>query len=287
MNKHTYISIVIGIVAIVSSFLFWTNQIHTIVLPRVSQSIVDSVNDTLNAWFGVGDTEDEIVLKEHIVEDLGEHFVTRIQRTHLTASVTSETVRERIAPQEEPQPEPEPEEVLPEPEPSPEPVHASAPIDEELTQWELTPVWTIAIPSLGIRAPVLLPSMQNWSSRAWGILEEQMQIGLNHGTVAYPHSSAPGTNGNLIVAGHSSPPTRSAEQSAFGSVFARLPEIGIGEEIQVSSARYVVQEKFVVSPQETSILEQQHDESILKLITCYPVGTTKERMIVLAKKIEE
>lgn len=285
MNKHTYTSIAIGIISIVGSFLFWTNHIHTIALPRVSQSIVDSVNDTLNAWFGAGDTEEEIVVHEHIVEDLGEHFVTRIQRTHLTASVTSETVRERIVIQQESEvePQPQPEEVQPEP----EPVHASAPIDEELTQWELTPVWTIAIPSLGIRAPVLLPSMQNWSSRAWGVLEEQMQIGLNHGTVAYPHSSAPGTNGNLIVAGHSSPPTRSAEQSAFGSVFARLPEIGIGEEIQVSSTRYVVQEKLVVSPQETSILEQQHDESILKLITCYPVGTTKERMIVLAKKIEE
>ena len=160
----------------------------------------------------------------------------------------------------------------------------------ELEQWGIARAWSITIPSLGIRAPVLLPSMKNWTSRAWDMLEEQMQIGLNHGAVAYPHSSGPGRKGNLIIAGHSSPPTESAKQSEFGRLFERLPEIKVGEEISIVTAgspvRYRVEEKMIVSPQETSILEQQYDESILKLITCYPVGTTRDRMIVLAKKIE-
>ena len=165
----------------------------------------------------------------------------------------------------------------------------AAPVESqpsELESWELSPTWTIAIPSLNIRAPVLLPSRTHWDSRAWTLLEEQMQVGLNNGSVAYPHSATPGGVGNLIIAGHSSPPDEASAASNFGHLFARLPDIAIGDEVQVGTATYRVDEKFVVPPSEVSILAQQQDESILKLITCYPVGTTKNRMIITAKKVE-
>jgi LPXTG-site transpeptidase (sortase) family protein len=163
--------------------------------------------------------------------------------------------------------------------------------EEELNSWEISYAWRIVVPSLGIRAPVLLPSMKYWGQHAWDMLEEQMQIGLNHGAVAYPHSTSPGSNGSLIIAGHSSPPTEAAEKSAYGSLFASLPSIDVGEEIVVETAaspvRYRVEKKIIVSPSMTSLLEQQYDDSILKVITCYPVGTTRDRMIILAKKVEE
>ena len=74
-------------------------------------------------------------------------------------------------------------------------------------------------------------------------------------------------------------------------MFASLPSIDVGEEIVVETAaspvRYRVEKKIIVSPSMTSLLEQQYDDSILKVITCYPVGTTRDRMIILAKKVEE
>lgn len=258
-------------------------------LPHVSKGIVSEIESAIETLFGSAPEREEISITDVTIEDLGVHFAKNIQHTKLTASVTHKETRSVLEPSEEAEsPEPAKESAtIPEEEPAHEPLH-SAP--SELVQWDVNPAWGISIPSLNIRAPVLLPSMKHWTSRAWDLLEQQMQVGLNHGTVAYPHSAGPGRKGNLIIAGHSSPPTDEAAASSFGHVFAKLPNIDIGEEISVTTASspitYAVKEKFVVTPDMTSILEQQYDESILKLITCYPVGTTKNRMIILAKKVE-
>lgn len=163
---------------------------------------------------------------------------------------------------------------------------------EELAQWEIHRAWTIAIPSLGIRAPVLLPSMKYWSSRSWEMLEEQMQTGLSYGTVAYPHSKAPGENGSLIIAGHSSPPDERAKESDFGSVFERVPQIVVGEDIVVTRGgkqiHYTVESTDIVSPEATTILAPSFENTgILKIITCYPVGTSKSRFVVTARMKED
>lgn len=281
MNKHTYTAYSLSIFAIFGSLLLWTNVVAILPSPHVPQRI----SEFLQRYR----PQEPLAVHSQTIDALGEHFVTSVQRTHLTASVTHTESRQEIAKPkvQESMPEAHSEEqsaaevVKPE---ELEEVHAAA---DEVEQWGLVRAWTIAIPRLGIRAPILLPTMDNWSARAWDMLEEQMQIGLHHGTVAYPHSVNPGAKGNLIIAGHSSPPDEASAQSAYGSVFAALPDIQIGETIKVSSSQYVVEDKFVVSPQETSILEQQDDESLLKLITCYPVGTTRERMIVVARKVED
>lgn len=166
-------------------------------------------------------------------------------------------------------------------------LHASA-SDER--QWGLTRMWSLSIPDLGIRAPVYLPSRTYWDAQKWELLEEQMQAGMQEGLVAYPHSVLPGKEGSLIIAGHSSPPNVRAEESNFGRIFERLPSIDNGSEILIEEGgttfRYMVTETIIVSPEETSILSQQFDESILKLITCYPVGTTKDRLVVIAERVE-
>ena len=160
--------------------------------------------------------------------------------------------------------------------------------DSELEEWGLRPVYRLSIPSIGVRSPVLLPSREFWDIARWDLLEKQQQKGLLNGAVLYPHSVLPGELGAMIIAGHSSPPTEEAEESKYGHLFARLPEVERGDTISVLSAgvpvTYKVENKTVVSPHQTSILEQNYDESILKLITCYPVGTTQNRMIVIAKK---
>lgn len=284
MNKYKYCAVTTAFLAIFASFAFWTFHLEWIPFPRVSDKTVSVVEKLIEQFIP---SEPEAVSVEDIeVEALGGHYAEHTTVTSVAASVIANTsvvvvepVREEVdLPQEEKQQEME-NEVL----------HAAPP--NELEQWELKRAWNIAVPSLGIRAPVMLPSLKYWSSQAWDLMEEQMQVGLNHGTVAYPHSSRPGGDGSLIIAGHSSPPTVAAEQSNFGNVFAKLPDIAVGEDITVSTSaapiRYRVEEKIIVSPTVTSILEQQYDESVLKLITCYPVGTTKNRMIIIAKKVQE
>lgn len=225
----------------------------------------------------------QVEVKEVTVQDLGTHFEQSVRSTTVRASVIADSSTISVAPKLAPAPEAAVDVTE-------EPVRPAAPIrPAELEQWELVNAWGISIPSLSVRAPILLPSMKYWSTQSWDLLEQQMQVGLNHGAVAYPHSVNPGRDGSLIVAGHSSPPDEKSADSAYGSLFARLPEIEIGEEVEVMSGgevvRYRVDSKEVVSPKATSILQQQPDESVLKLITCYPVGTTRDRMIITATKI--
>jgi LPXTG-site transpeptidase (sortase) family protein len=280
VNKHKQTATVTAIVALCASFAFWTHHLDWVPLPHISEQAVDIFDGIMKKFKAPVPKSVSVVEVE--VENLGGHFTTQSIETELTASVTSNSVaviEDTVEPIAEVVVEDAVEEV----------VQPAAPT--ELEQWELKRAWSIAVPGLGIRAPVMLPSLTYWSTQAWGLMEEQMQVGLNHGTVAYPHSAGPGGNGSLIIAGHSSPPTASAEQSVYGDVFARLPEIEVGQDITVTTSAspvtYRVEEKMIVSPNVTSILEQQTDDSILKLITCYPVGTTKSRMIIIAKKVEK
>ncbi len=160
---------------------------------------------------------------------------------------------------------------------------------DEFAQWELRSAYTLSIPKIGVYTSVYLPSRRYWDNKEWTLLEEQMQVGLTAGAVAYPHSARPGAKGNLIIAGHSSPPDERAEQSGNGHLFAQLPTLEAGDTISVlageSFVDYEVTKIAVVSPNDTYILSQQRDDRILKLITCYPIGSTRDRWIVTAVRV--
>jgi len=158
---------------------------------------------------------------------------------------------------------------------------------DKRAQWGLTHRYELAIPSLGVRVPVYVPDRKFWDAAQWDLLEEQMQVGLLYGAVAYPHSVAPGSPGALIIAGHSSPPNDRAEESVYGKIFARLPELQTGSEVSVrygtTSVRYVVENIKVVPARDTSILVGDSRDHLLKLITCYPVGSVKDRLVITAR----
>lgn len=160
----------------------------------------------------------------------------------------------------------------------------------ELKQWEIQQVSTLSIPSLSIRSSVFLPSRRYWDVRDWETLERQMQVGLLYGVVSYPNAAAPGADGTIVIAGHSSPPNDRARESHFGSIFATLPNIEQGAEIivrtQSATVTYAVERTQIVSSDDTTILVGQQEESLLKLMTCYPVGSTKERFVVIAKRVD-
>ncbi len=267
MNKHQYSAIATAIFGLTASAVLWTKVITVVKLPSVPDVAISVVEELLGNLFTAHKQEvsSNAIGNKKEIQHLGVHFAKTIVSPIPPTSQTSPT-------------------------PLPTPLHASAVQPSELDNWELARAWSIDVPSLRIRAPILLPSMRYWNSQEWTMLEEQMQVGLNHGAVAYPHSASPGSVGSLIVAGHSSPPDEKSKASAYGHLFASLPDIEIGQDIVVRSGRdtitYRIDTKEVVSPQHTEILRQQNDESILRVITCYPVGTTRNRMIITARKIE-
>lgn len=293
MNKHQSKAAIIAVVAIVASFALWTKALDRLDFPDLSNDLTDAFNAIIEDVIYSYIKRPVIAVQEVEVKDLGAHFVESVAETHLEGGVAHTIQQQHVVKQTSTDvPETIPTDVATVP---------SAPLEgsllketqtsaDELSQWELAHTWRITIPDLGIRAPVLLPSMKYWGTQAWDLLEQQMQVGLNHGAVAYPHSVSPGVPGSLIIAGHSSPPHEAAKKSNYGHLFAKLPDIAIGQEITVTTSGapivYRVEQKQIVSPKMTTILEQQYDQSVLKLITCYPVGTTRDRMIVLAKKVE-
>lgn len=160
----------------------------------------------------------------------------------------------------------------------------------ELKQWGLSKRYELSIPSIGLHTAVYVPDRRYWDARQWDLLERQMQVGLLQGAAAYPHSAAPGGAGALIIAGHSSPPSEQARLSAFGTLFSRLPDLSVGDTVALlmdgRTITYRVTGRSVVEATATEVLSQPDEGSMLKLITCYPIGTDARRLIVTAELVE-
>lgn len=137
---------------------------------------------------------------------------------------------------------------------------------------------TLAIPSLGISAPVIYDVAQN---------EEAFQVALQSGVVHYPGSSLPGEVGNVYIFGHSSDYAWS--KGSYKSVFAVLPKIEKGAEIKLTDSKgfmytYIVTKQFVVGPKDVSVLSQDtKGKRILTVQTSYPIGTALKRYVVQAE----
>ncbi|HBD86045.1 MAG TPA: sortase, partial [Clostridiales bacterium] len=71
----------------------------------------------------------------------------------------------------------------------------------------------------------------------------------------------------------------------WGSFFSRLDELEAGNEILVDRSgityTYIVEETFVVAPEDTWVLSETEDARIT-LITCTPVRVATHRLIVRA-----
>lgn len=137
---------------------------------------------------------------------------------------------------------------------------------------------TLAIPSLGISAPIIYDVEQN---------EDAFQIALQNGVVHYPGSSLPGQVGNVYIFGHSSDYAWS--KGNYKSVFAVLPKIEKGAEIKLTDSKgfmytYLVVKQFVVGPKDVSVLSQDtKGKHMLTVQTSYPIGTALKRYVVQAE----
>jgi len=77
----------------------------------------------------------------------------------------------------------------------------------------------------------------------------------------------------------------------YNSVFVLLDELSFGDEIIVyfnqKKFTYIIKEKKVVKPGNVKVLDRDQEKKELSLMTCWPIGTTLNRLIVFAELQEE
>lgn len=137
----------------------------------------------------------------------------------------------------------------------------------------------IYIPRIAKNVPLItVPNHKNWKQ-----LEKNIQNGLQNGVVVHPISRSPGNFGNLFLTGHSSYYTW--DKGRYKDVFALLHEVNVGDIVEVywkgKKYEYKIRETKVVPPTDVSVLNQPKDKSIITLMTCTPVGTNKNRLILV------
>jgi LPXTG-site transpeptidase (sortase) family protein len=132
----------------------------------------------------------------------------------------------------------------------------------------------LVIPNLNIQTPILEPKYND---------NKEINELLLQGVVRDLLSSPIGLKGNTVIFGHSS---NNRNEGKFNNIFKKLVNIKIGDEIFIfqnfQQYRYIVEETFIVNPNDRSILENIDDKKMLTLYTCYPVGTDNQRFVVRA-----
>ena len=136
----------------------------------------------------------------------------------------------------------------------------------------------IVIPKINVDAPII---------EAISFEEKDIINALESGVAHYPNTAIPGEVGNVFLTGHSS--NYSWAKGSFNYAFSILNKLVAGDRIYIYYDKYLyiydVFEVIIVSPKDTSVLNQSTD-SIISLMTCDPPGTTWKRRIVKARQVE-
>lgn len=150
----------------------------------------------------------------------------------------------------------------------------------------ITPVDTefgIVIPKINLNAEIFPEIDPNNPDKFLPVLRE----GVAHAK----GSSYPGKEGNVFLFGHSTDTFYNI--SRYNAVFFLINKLEEGDEINIfyEDKRYVYKtiERQVVDPDEIGPYLEKFsvkDQRILTLQTCYPPGTTLQRLLVTAKAVD-
>lgn len=139
----------------------------------------------------------------------------------------------------------------------------------------------MVIPKINVDAPVVMNVGPTNADQM-----KAMEDGIAH--VRYPGaSSEPGQIGNSVFSGHSSSDWLDSGQYKF--VFVQLERLAKGDVVYINykskQYTYKVYDTKVVAPSDTQALKYTGDDPIITLITCVPLGTAQNRLLVFAKQI--
>lgn len=139
----------------------------------------------------------------------------------------------------------------------------------------------LIIPKINVDVPVLYDVGSDYNSQM-----KAMETGVAH--FAIPGASShPGQIGNTVLSGHSSNDLLEAGDYKF--IFAQLDKLQVGDSIylnyQSKRYTYTITKKEVVEPHEVNKLIYPTDKPMLTLITCTPLGTALQRLLVTAEQV--
>lgn len=139
----------------------------------------------------------------------------------------------------------------------------------------------LIIPKINVDVPVIYDTTPDYASQMKAMESGTAYFGIPGA------NSKPGQVGNTVISGHSSNDFLDGGNYKF--VFALLEKLGTGDTIYVNyqSKRYIytVTKTEVVQPTDVSKLVYPTTKPILTLITCTPLGTSQNRLLVTAEQI--
>ncbi len=113
-----------------------------------------------------------------------------------------------------------------------------------------------------------------------------IDVDLDRHLINYQGTATPPNKGNAVIFGHSTLP-QLYNPKDYKTIFANAHTLKNGDTITVHLDKidytYKIFSITVVSPEDTSALTQNFDDSYLTIITCTPPGTIWKRLIIKSK----
>ena len=137
----------------------------------------------------------------------------------------------------------------------------------------------LIIPKLNVDVPI-----------RFGVGVDGVMSAMNNGVAHYQIAGAsayPGEIGNFVITGHSAGDIYSSNPYKF--IFSGLERLEEGDIIYVhyNSVRYTYKmvRSETIEPTEVSKLIYETDKPMLTLVTCWPLGTSRYRLLITAEQI--
>lgn len=139
----------------------------------------------------------------------------------------------------------------------------------------------LIIPKINVDVPVLYDVGNDYASQM-----AAMEKGVAHFAIPGANSH-PGELGNTVLSGHSS--NDLFDRGDYKFIFAQLEKLKIGDTLyanyQGTRYTYVITKTEVVKPTEVNKLVYPTDKPVMTLITCTPLGTSLNRLLVTAEQV--
>lgn len=151
-------------------------------------------------------------------------------------------------------------------------------IVDPTTNVAVDPAPKIIIPKINLEIPVVYGTSTD---------EKSIQAGLENGAVHYATSPTPGTNGNVVLVGHSSSNIFNNGKYKFAFVLLNRLQVGDTFMLNYNGKRYTykIYERRIVKPSEVSVLGPTGRTATATLITCDPPGSNINRLVMVADQI--
>ncbi|MDD3303178.1 MAG: sortase [Candidatus Gracilibacteria bacterium] len=145
----------------------------------------------------------------------------------------------------------------------------------------------VIIPNIGKNIPLI--DIKNRTVSGQNELNDIFMKELENGVIRYPGSVKPGEIGNTFIFGHSSNfPWIKGE---YNDVFSLLDNVGINDEVVVYYNQkkfvYKINKKNIISPGNVSIFKGNKTKAQVMIMTCRPIGTTLNRLVLTGELVKE